>query len=89
MVPLTRPAMVTVTVLSFINSWNEYLNALIFLPSNKNFTVSLGIQYWMQMTDEYNLMMAAAASAIVPIIVLFIFTQRYFVESIATTGVKG
>lgn len=89
MVPLTRPAMVTVTVLSFINSWNEYLNALIFLPSNQNFTVSLGIQYWMQMTDEYNLMMAAAASAIVPIIVLFIFTQRYFVESIATTGVKG
>ena len=89
MVPLTRPAMVTVTVLSFINSWNEYLNALIFLPSNQNFTVSLGIQYWMQMTDEYNLMMAAAASAIVPIIILFIFTQRYFVESIATTGVKG
>lgn len=89
MVPLTKPAMVTVTVLSFINSWNEYLNALIFLPSNKNFTVSLGIQYWMQMTDEYNLMMAAAASAIVPIIILFIFTQKYFVESIATTGVKG
>lgn len=89
MMPLTKPALVTVTVLSFINSWNEYLNALIFLPSNKNFTVSLGIQYWMQMTDEYNLMMAAAASAIVPIIVLFIFTQKYFVESIATTGVKG
>ena len=81
--------MVTVTVLGFISSWNEYLSALIFLPSNKNYTVSLGVQYWMQMTDEYNLMMAAAASTILPIIVLFIATQKYFVESIATTGVKG
>ena len=89
LVPLTKPAMVTVTVLSFISSWNEYLNALIFLPSNKHFTVSLGIQYWMQMTDEYNRMMAAAASAILPIILLFILTQKYFVQSIATTGVKG
>jgi len=89
MVPLTKPAMVTVTVLAFISSWNEYLNALIFLPSNEHYTVSLGIQYWMQMTDEYNLMMAAAASAVVPIIILFLFTQKYFVESIATTGVKG
>lgn len=89
LLPLTKPAMVTVTVLSFISSWNEYLSALIFLPSNKNYTVSLGVQYWMQMTDEYNLMMAAAAGTILPIIVLFIATQKYFVESIATTGVKG
>ena len=89
LLPLTKPAMVTVTVLGFISSWNEYLSALIFLPSNKNYTVSLGVQYWMQMTDEYNLMMAAAAGTILPIIVLFIVTQKYFVESIATTGVKG
>ena len=89
MMPLTKPAMVTVTVLAFINSWNEYLNALIFLPSSKNYTVSLGIQFWMQMTDEYNLMMTASASAIVPVIILFLFTQKYFVESIATSGVKG
>lgn len=89
MMPLTKPAMVTVSVLAFISSWNEYLNALIFLPSNRNYTVALGIQYWMSITDEYNLMMAAAASAIVPIIILFLFTQKYFVESIATAGVKG
>ena len=89
LLPLTKPALVTVTVLGFISSWNEYLSALIFLPSNKNYTVSLGVQYWMQMTDEYNLMMAAAASTILPIIVLFVATQKYFVESIATTGVKG
>ena len=89
MMPLTKPAMVTVTVLAFINSWNEYLNALIFLPTSNNFTVALGIQQWMQLTEEYNLMMTAASSAIIPIIILFLFTQKYFVESIATAGVKG
>ena len=55
----------------------------------ENYTVSQGIQYWLAMSDEHNLMMTAAASAIVPVVVLFLFTQRYFVESIATTGVKG
>lgn len=89
MLPLTKPAMVTCAVLAFINSWNEYLSAIVFLPEAKNYTVSQGIQYWMQMSDEHNLMMTAAASAIVPVVVLFLFTQRYFVESIATTGVKG
>lgn len=89
MLPLTKPAMVTAAVLAFINSWNEYLSALVFLPSSENYTVSQGIQFWMAMSDEHNLMMTAAASAIVPVVILFLFTQKYFVESIATTGVKG
>ena len=89
MMPLTKPAMVTVSVLAFITSWNEYLNALIFLPSNRNYTVALGIQYWMSMTDEYNLMMTAAASAIIPVIILFLFTQKYFVRGLAVGAVKG
>lgn len=89
MLPLTKPAMVTCAVLAFINSWNEYLSALVFLPTAENYTVSQGIQYWLFMSDEHNLMMTAAASAIVPVVILFLFTQRYFVESIATTGVKG
>ena len=89
MMPLTKPAMVTAAVLAFINSWNEYLSAIVFLPTAENYTVSQGIQYWLSMSDEHNLMMTAAASAIVPVVVLFLFTQRYFVESIATTGVKG
>lgn len=89
MLPLTKPALVTSTVLAFINSWNEYLNAIVFLPEAVNYTVAQGIQYWLAMSDEYNLMMAAAASAIIPVVILFLFTQKYFVESIATTGVKG
>ena len=89
MMPLTTPAMVTAAVLAFINSWNEYLSAIVFLPTAEKDTVSQGIQYWLSMSDEHNLMMTAAASAVVPVVVLFLFTQRYFVESIATTGVKG
>ncbi len=89
MLPLTKPAMVTAAVLAFISSWNEYLSALVFLPGSENWTVSQGIQYWMTMSDEFNLMMTAAASAIVPVVVLYVFCQKYFVESIATTGVKG
>ena len=76
-------------LIGIINSWNEYLSALVFLPSSEKFTVSQGIQFWMAMSDEHNLMMTAAASAIVPVVILFLFTQKYFVESIATTGVKG
>lgn len=89
MLPLTKPAMVTCAVLAFINSWNEYLSAIVFLPTAENYTVSQGIQFWMAMSDEHNLMMTAAASAIIPVVILFLFTQKYFVESIATTGVKG
>ena len=89
LMPLTKPAMVTVIVLAFISSWNEYLSALIFIPSNQLYTVSLAIQYWINMTDEYNLMMTAAASAVIPVIILYLFTQKYFVKSVATTGVKG
>lgn len=89
MLPLTKVPMVTVIVLGFINSWNEYLNALIFLPTHNLYTVAQGVQFFLHLTDDYNYMMAAASSTIVPIIVLFLFTQRYFIESIATTGVKG
>ncbi len=89
MLPLTKTPMVTVIVLGFISSWNEYLNALIFLPTYDLYTVSQGVQFFLHLTDDYNLMMAAASSAIIPIIILFLFTQKYFVESIATTGVKG
>lgn len=89
MLPLTKTPMVTVVVLGFINSWNEYLNALIFLPTHDLYTVSQGVQFFLHLTDDYNLMMAAASSAIIPIIIIFLFTQKYFIESIATAGVKG
>ena len=90
MMPLTKAALVSLFILSFISSWNEYLSPLIFLTKPARFTVSQAIRWYMQDEDkQHNLTMAAAASAIIPVIVLFVFCQKYFVEGIATSGVKG
>lgn len=90
MLPLTKAALVSLIILTFISSWNEYMSPLIFLTKKKNFTVAQAIRwYLMDDASEYNLTMASAASAIVPVGILFIFGQRYFVEGIATAGVKG
>lgn len=90
MLPLTKAALVSLIILTFISSWNEYMSPLIFLTKKKNYTVAQAIRwYLMDDAQEYNLTMAAAASAIVPVGILFVFGQRYFVEGIATAGVKG
>ena len=90
MMPLTRNGMISAAILSFISAWNEYLNPLIFLPSAEHYTVALGIRWYLNDTArEYNLMMCAAASAILPIVILYISAQRYFEDGIAAAGVKG
>jgi len=88
--PLTRNGIISAAVLGFINTWNEYLNPLIFLSNQQKFTVTLGIRWYLQdIAKEYNLMMAAAASAIVPVVIFYIVAQDYFEEGIAAGSVKG
>lgn len=88
--PLTKNVMISVSVLCFITTWNEYLNPLIFLANQKLYTVTLGIRYYFTNTsNDYNLMLAAAASAIIPILFLYAIAQDYFEEGIAKTGIKG
>lgn len=90
MMPLTKNGMTSAAVLAFISSWNEYLNSLIFLPSTKNYTIALGIRWYLNdSAREYNLMMCAAASAIIPIVIFYVFAQRLFEDSISASGVKG
>lgn len=91
MLPLTKPALTSLVILSFISIWNEYLSPLIFLTKEKMYTVSLCIRWWMlsESGSEYGPAMAAATSAIIPIIILFVACQKYFIEGIATSGVKG
>jgi len=90
MMPLTKPAMVSVLVLSFIRLWNEYLDPLVFLTDKKMYTIALAIRFYLfDDAQRYELTMAAATSAIVPIAIIFIFCQKYFVEGIATSGLKG
>ena len=90
LLPLTKPAMVSAGILSFIHLWNDYLSALIFLVKKNLYTVAQVVRYWLADNDQpYELVMATATSIIVPVVILFIFCQKHFVEGIATSGVKG
>lgn len=88
--PLARPALVAVTLFSFIWTWNDFLGPLIYLHDSDLYTVTLGLQsfisrYWTPM----NLLMAASAIAILPVLVVFIWAQRFFIEGISITGLSG
>ncbi len=90
MMPLTKSALVSLAMLSFISCWNEYMTPLIFLAKKNLYTISQVIRWYMlDDLQRYDLNMAAATSAIIPVLILFVFCQKYFVEGIATSGVKG
>lgn len=90
LMPLTKSSLISLMVLSFISCWNEYMAALIFLVKKNLYTISQVIRWYMlDDLQRYDLNMAAATSAIIPVVILFIFCQKYFVEGIATSGVKG
>jgi multiple sugar transport system permease protein len=88
--PLAKPALATVALLTFIGSWNEFLQPLIYLNSEAKYTISLGLQQFLgQYGTRWGMLMSAATIATVPILVLFFFAQRTFVSGISTTGLKG
>ena len=88
--PLCRPALMTVCVFTFMNTWNDFIGPMIYLKDPKMSTVSLGLQMFIsQYTTEWHLMMAAATVAIVPMIIMFFFAQRYFIEGMTFAGIKG
>jgi multiple sugar transport system permease protein len=89
--PLAKPALAVVALFQFIGSWNDYFGPLIYLSDKALYTISLGIA---NMQSSYGFMnyawiMAATVMSIIPIIVLFFFAQRTFIEGIALTGLKG
>jgi multiple sugar transport system permease protein len=89
-VPLARPAIATYAILRFIWTWNDYLNPLIFLRSDKLFTIQLAMQKFSTINGEfYSLIMAASVSAIVPLLIIFIIGQKSVIDGIALGGVKG
>ena len=88
--PLSKPALATLAIFQFVFVWNDYLGPLIYLSSDKNKTIQLGIKKFVtQYSTEYSLIMAASVVALVPVVILFIFTQKYYVEGIAMSGLKG
>lgn len=90
MVPLSKPALSTLTIISFVNSWNDYLGPLIYLKSQSNKTVQLGLKMFIgQYSSEYGLIMAGSVVSLIPVIGIFIIMQRHFIEGVASTGIKG
>jgi multiple sugar transport system permease protein len=88
--PLCKPALTTVAIFAFLSVWSDFLGPLIYLTKQEMYTLSIGLQsYKFEHYIEWNLLMAAAAMFTVPIIVLYFFAQRKFIEGIATTGLKG
>ncbi len=89
-VPLSRPAVVTVALLSFIGSWNAFLWPLIVTSSEKMRPIQVGLRsFVVEEATQTQLMMAAATMVIVPIIIFYVFTQKYFTEGLTMTGLKG
>ncbi|MFQ6132439.1 MAG: carbohydrate ABC transporter permease [Armatimonadota bacterium] len=90
MLPLAKPALAVVALLSFLGAWNEYLMPLIYLSDDSKYTLSLGLaQFVSQYGSYWGWLMAASTIMTVPIMVLFFFTQRTFIQGISLTGIKG
>lgn len=88
--PLSAPAITAVIILVFNGSWNEFLHPLIYLHSQENFTLSLGLRLFQgEASTSWHLLMAASLLTMLPVLILFFFAQRYFIEGVTFTGVKG
>jgi ABC-type sugar transport system, permease component len=91
LLPLCKPALISTVIFTFIWSWNDFFTQLIYLRDPFKWTVTLGLRLFVDPTAKsaYGAMFAMSTLSLVPVIVLFIFFQKYLVEGIATSGIKG
>jgi len=94
LVPLMKPVLATVAVINFIGGWNDFMGPLIYLNSPENFTLALGLRYFnvapgQAGVPQQHFLMAAVVMATAPCIILFFAAQRYFVQGIVLSGIKG
>ena len=90
MLPLSKPALSTLTIFTFVATWNDYLGPLIYLKSQEKKTIQLGLKMFIsQYSSDYGLIMAGSVLSLIPVIIMFLILQKYFVEGVATTGLKG
>lgn len=89
-VPLSKPPLIVVGLFTFMNTWNDFYTPLIYISSEKKFPVALGLQaYQSAYSTQWNYIMAAATVIIIPVIIVFLIGQKYFIEGITMTGLKG
>lgn len=88
--PVSSAALTTVALFSFIGHWNDFLGPLIYTQSLEKKTLAVGLTSFKSLHGtEYHLLMAASVAVLIPILVIFFFAQKYFVEGIVTSGIKG
>lgn len=88
--PLSVPGLSTLTIFTFVYMWNDYLAPLIYLNSDSLKTIQLGLQaFKSQFTMDYGLLMAGTVIATIPMIIIFLIGERFFIQGVATTGMKN
>ena len=90
MMPLAKPALATIAIFTFLGTWNDFLGPLLYLKSPELYTVSIGLAGFRSvMRTRWDLLMAASTAMVLPVVVLFFFTQRYFIQGATLSGLKG
>lgn len=91
LLPLCKPAIVSAALFQFIWTWNDFFNSLIYINSVKKYPISLGLRMSLDNSSisNWDQVMAMSVLSVLPCLLIFFFAQRYFVEGIATTGIKG
>ncbi len=90
MLPLSKPALSTLLIFTFVNTWNDYLGPLIYLKTEAKKTIQLGLKMFIgQYSSEYGLIMAGSVLSLIPVLIVFLLMQKQFVEGVASTGLKG
>lgn len=87
MIPLTKPALITIGIMSFNGAWNDFLGPLLYITEESMYTLQIGLQSFSnQSTTQWNYLMAGATLVLIPSILLFFFAQKYFIEGMDLTG---
>ncbi len=90
LLPLSAPVLTAVAIFSFVSHWNDFLGPLIYLQSEDNKTLALGLRAFISPTDaSWNISMAASLFLVVPVLIIFFVGQRYFIRGVAMTGITG
>ncbi|UJF16730.1 carbohydrate ABC transporter permease [Jeotgalibaca sp. MA1X17-3] len=90
MLPLSKPALSTLTIFTFVNTWNDFLGPLLYLTRDELKTIQIGLRMFItQYSAEYALIMAASVVVLIPVLIVFLSLQKYFVQGVASAGVKG
>ncbi len=90
MLPLSLPAISTLTIFTFVNTWNDFLGPQIYLISTELKTIQIGLRMFIaQYSSEYGLIMAASVVALIPVLFIFLSLQKFFVQGVASAGLKG